>query len=75
MSLPQVSTAALVKAFFRLGFIERDRKSSHIKIYHPTNPSRFAAIPNHKGQNVSIGSLRNILKSTKVDIEQLKKVI
>lgn len=75
MGMPQITTATLLKAFIRLGFVERDRKNSHIKIVHPDDQSRYAAIPNHRGANVAPGTLRNILKSTKVDVNELKRYI
>lgn len=74
-NMPQVSTAVLLKAFYKLGFVERDRKNSHVKIVHPSDPSRYAAIPNHRGACVAPGTLRNILKSTRVEAEQLKELI
>lgn len=75
MNMPQVSTAVLLKAFVKLGFIEKNRNNSHIKIVHMIDASRYAALPNHKGQNVAPGTLRNILKSTRVDVDELKKII
>lgn len=75
MGMPQVSTAVLIKAFIRLGFIELNRNNSHIKVSDPNDPSRYAAIPNHKGAKVAPGTLRNILKSTKVEVKELMKVL
>lgn len=73
--MPQVSTSVLLKAFYKLGFIERDRKNSHIKIVHMSDPSRYAALPNHKGAPVAPGTLRNILKSTRVDAKELRELL
>ncbi len=73
MGMPQITTASLLKAFIRLGFVERDRKNSHIKIVHVDDQSRYAALPNHKGTYVAPGTLRNILKSTRVDVSELKR--
>ncbi len=75
MSMPQVSTSNLLKAFLRLGFIERSSVNSHIKITHNQDASRYASLPNHRGACVSPGSLRNILKSTRISIEELKRAI
>lgn len=75
MSMPQVSTSNLLKAFFRLGFIEKSRVNSHIKVIHSQDASRYASLPNHRGMPVSPGSLRNILKSTRVSIDELKQAI
>jgi len=74
-NMPQVSTAILLKAFQKLGFIERDRRNSHIKIVHIYDASRYASLPNHKGACVAPGTLRNILKSTRVDVRELKELL
>jgi predicted RNA binding protein YcfA (HicA-like mRNA interferase family) len=74
-NMPQVSTAILLKAFIKLGFVEKDRRNSHIKIVHMYDASRYASLPNHKGQSVAPGTLRNILKSTKVDAHELRELI
>jgi len=75
MMMPQVSTAYLLKAFSRLGFVEKNRNNSHIKIVHTEDATRYAAIPNHKGANVAPGTLRNILKSTRVNVNELKAIL
>jgi len=75
MNMPQISTAYLLKAFYKLGFVEKNRNNSHIKIVHVNDASRYAAIPNHKGANVAPGTLRNILKSTRIDLQELKKLL
>lgn len=74
-NMPQVSTTSLLRAFIKLGFIERDRRNSHIKIVHIYDAGRYASLPNHRGQNVAPGTLRNILKSTKVDLNELKELL
>lgn len=74
-NMPQVSTAVLLKAFLKLGFVEKNRNNSHVKIVHMYDSSRYAAIPNHKGACVAPGTLRNILKSTKIDVRELKAII
>ena len=75
MNMPQVSTAYLLKAFMKLGFVEKNRNNSHIKIVHMDDASRYAAIPNHRGANVAPGTLRNILKSTRVELNDLKRIL
>lgn len=74
-NMPQVSTAVLLKAFYKLGFIEKNRNNSHVKIVHMSDASRYAAIPNHKGQPVAPGTLRNILKSTRIDAKELRDLL
>lgn len=74
-NMPQISTTSLLKVFLRLGFIERDRRNSHIKIVHMHDSNRYASLPNHKGACVAPGTLRNILKSTKVDANELKAML
>lgn len=73
--MPQISTATLLKALMSLGFIERDRRNSHIKVVHSQNASRYASLPNHRGANVAPGTLRNILKSAKISSEELKRAL
>lgn len=75
MGMPQISTPVLIKAFVRLGFVEKNRNNSHIKMVHCDDASRYAAIPNHRGANVAPGTLRNILKSTRIDVDELKMYI
>lgn len=74
-NMPQVSTAVLLKAFYKLGFVERDRKNSHIKIVHMYDASRYASLPNHRGVCIAPGTLRNILKSTRISAEELKEML
>ena len=74
--MPQMNTTTLLNALLRLGFRERDRKNSHIKVYDPQDPTRHASLPNHKSASyLAFGTLRNILKSTRVDVEELRKCI
>ena len=74
-NMPQISTSALLKALLKLGFVEKNRNNSHVKIVHMDDASRYAAIPNHKGACVAPGTLRNILKSTRIDVKQLKDIL
>jgi predicted RNA binding protein YcfA (HicA-like mRNA interferase family) len=74
-NMPQVSTSVLLKAFYKLGFVEKNRNNSHVKIVHMHDPSRYAAIPNHRGQCVAPGTLRNILKSTRIDVQELRELL
>ncbi len=74
-NMPQVSTTALLKAFIKLGFVERDRRNSHIKIVHMHDAGRYASLPNHRGANVAPGTLRNILKSTRISAEELRMML
>lgn len=75
MKMPQLHSTTLLKAFLKLGFIEKNRDSSHIKVFDPNNPIRYAAIPNHRSTTISPGTLRNILRSTQISVDELEKVI
>ena len=76
MRMPQIHTTTLLHALLRLGFLERDRKNSHIKVYDPLDPTRHASLPNHKSASyVPLGTLRNILKSTRVSVEDIRACI
>ena len=72
---PQVNGARLLRALARAGFEEVHRKGSHVTVAHRDDSTRLAVVPVHKGHDVRPGTLRCILKSTQLTVDELKALI
>ena len=62
----------IVRALRRLGFIIDHQRGSHIFL-HNIEKNQTVIVPNHK--EIKKGTLHNILKSVKLSIDELKKLI
>ncbi|MEW5762514.1 MAG: type II toxin-antitoxin system HicA family toxin [Bacillota bacterium] len=73
--LPQITGAELIRALERMGFYVHRKKGSHRFLYHSKDRSRFAVVAVHKGETVPPGTLRAILRTAKVSVEELKRYL
>lgn len=71
--LPQVTGPELIRALERVGFYVHRKKGSHRFLYHSEDRNRFAVVAVHKGETVPPGTLRAILRTAKVSVEELKR--
>ncbi len=62
----------IIKALRRLGYIIDHQRGSHIFL-HNLDKNHTIIVPNHK--EIRKGTLHNILKSVKLSIDDLKKLI
>ena len=71
--LPQVTGAELIRALERMGFYVHRKKGSHHFLYYSGDRNRFAVVAVHKGETIPPGTLRTILRTAKVSVEELKR--
>ncbi len=72
--LPVLKSMDLIKALEKLGFARtRKSKGSHFRYRHPNG--RKTTVPVHKGNDISRGLLRKILRDVDISIEELKKLL
>jgi len=73
--LPQINGVRLLRALARAGFSEIHAKGSHVTVAHREDLTRIAVIPVHKGKDVRPGTLRAILTSARVTVDELKELL
>lgn len=67
--LPVISGAKTIAALSRLGYIEVRRKGSHVRLRHPSDPSRLpVTIPDHR--ELKSGTLRAVIRDAGLTVEQ-----
>lgn len=71
-SLPQVRPKDLLKALLKYGFQKDHQTGSHVYIKHPDG--RLTSISIHP-KPIPIGTLRAILRQTKIKPEELRKLL
>ncbi|MDP3974338.1 MAG: type II toxin-antitoxin system HicA family toxin [Candidatus Daviesbacteria bacterium] len=69
---PQVRPKELLKAFLKAGFIKDHQTGSHVYLKH--SDGRLTSISIHPG-TIPLGTMRAILKQTKIKAEELKKLL
>ena len=72
--LPQISGQELGRIVFRLGFVLKSRKGSHMKFVRILGERKeIIIIPNHKV--IRKGTLHDIIKQLNLDIKKLKDLL
>ena len=72
--LPVVSGEDLICALEKLGYVRVRQKGSHVRLYHATEFQRVAiTVPLHP--EIAFGTLKRILRDTRVSPEQLISVL
>jgi len=72
--LPVVSGEQLIRALQQFGYISVRQKGSHVRLRHATDPQRQAVtIPLH--DEIAFGTLKRILRDTRVTVEELISVL
>jgi predicted RNA binding protein YcfA (HicA-like mRNA interferase family) len=72
--LPVVSGEELIRALEKFGYIRTRQKGGHVRLRHATDIQRIAiTVPLH--DEVAIGTLKRILRDTRVSPEQLISVL
>ena len=69
---PQVRPKDLVKALYKAGFSKDHQTGSHVYLKHPDG--RLTSVSIHPG-TIPLGTMRAILKQTKIKTEDLKKLL
>ena len=70
---PILKPQEIIKILGIFGFYEIRQKGSHKQFKH--NDGRTTTIPFHKGKDISPILLKQILKETKIDLDDFKKLI
>jgi predicted RNA binding protein YcfA (HicA-like mRNA interferase family) len=72
--LPVISGEDLIRALEKFGYVRVRQKGSHVRLYHATEPHRIpVTVPSHA--ELAIGTLKRILRDTRVTAEQLISVL
>ena len=69
--LPRLSATELRRRLLRLGFIVDRQKGSHIILRHRDDATRYAVLAMHSSGTIPLGTLQQILRTTRVDPVQL----
>ena len=69
---PQVRPKDLVKALLKAGFVNDHQTGSHVCLRHPDG--RLTSVSVHPG-TIPFGTMRAILKQTKIKAEVLKRLL
>ncbi len=70
--LPQIKPRQLEKVLIVFGFTTRTTKSGHVVFTHPDG--RRTVVPGHN-EPVRKGTLRAILRQSKIDLEEFLKIL
>jgi predicted RNA binding protein YcfA (HicA-like mRNA interferase family) len=69
--VPEVTGAEVVRALERAGFEQLRQTGSHVIMRHPTERTRRAAVPVHRGKTLPRGTLQAILRGAGLTIDEL----
>ena len=67
--LPSLTPDQVLSTLRRRGFVVHRQSGSHIVLKHPDG--RWTTVPMHRGEALSKGTLRAILRETELTIEEL----
>ncbi len=71
--LPQLKARDIIRALKELGFYEVRQKGSHRCFKH--QDGRFTLVPVHKGEDISRGLLRQILREIEITPKEFLKYL
>lgn len=72
MKLPILNASEIIKTLKRLGFKEIRQKGSHKYFKH--EDGRGTVISVHKGEDISKGLMRKILRDIELSVEEFEEV-
>lgn len=67
--LPALTADRALTGLRRRGFVPIRQSGSHVVLKHPDG--RWTTVPRHKGQDLSKGTLRQILRETGLTVSEL----
>jgi predicted RNA binding protein YcfA (HicA-like mRNA interferase family) len=72
--LPVVSGEDLIRALEKFGYVRVRQKGSHVRLYHSTETQRVpVTVPLHA--ELAFGTLKRILRDSRITVEQLISVL
>ncbi|MCY0865490.1 MAG: type II toxin-antitoxin system HicA family toxin [Sulfobacillus sp.] len=69
--MPRLTARELLQKLERIGFVRVRQTGSHVLVRHRDNPQRYAVIPLHSQHTIPPGTLKHILNSTQISIDDL----
>jgi len=73
--LPQVAGDRIVRALQRAGFIVVRQSGSHMTLRHRDDATRRVTVPVHGSKSVTPGTLRAILRSARLSVDELSSLL
>jgi predicted RNA binding protein YcfA (HicA-like mRNA interferase family) len=73
--LPQVSGDRVVRALQRAGFVVVRQSGSHVTLRHKDDATRRVTVPVHGGKPVTPGTMRAILRSAQLSVEEFDSML
>ncbi|MCL6449056.1 MAG: type II toxin-antitoxin system HicA family toxin [Armatimonadetes bacterium] len=73
--LSQITGHELIRALQRMGFYIQRKRGSHRFLRHREDYDRYAVVAVHKGETIPPGTLRTILRTAKITVEELKRYL
>ncbi len=70
---PNVTARQLLSKLKRMVFVIIRQRGSHVFVQHATDSSRCAVIPLHGNSSIPIGTLKSILQSTSLTLDDLNQ--
>ena len=72
--LPRISGQQAIRAFARVGYEVIRQRGSHIRLRHPTDPSRLpVTIPNHR--ELKQGLLRRLIADARLTVGEFSQLL
>ncbi|HOX29037.1 MAG TPA: type II toxin-antitoxin system HicA family toxin [bacterium] len=68
-ALPIISGKDAIKAFLKVGWTEKSRKGSHVKLVNPNHPNPIV-IPLHGNKPLDRGTLASIIKHSGLSVSE-----
>ena len=73
-TLHNLKPEKVIKAFERVGWINKGQRGSHVKLVKDGNPN-ILSIPVHRGKPIKIGLLKDQIKKSGLTEEEFLKLI
>ncbi len=69
--LPRANGRQVIRALERIGFRTVRIRGSHHHMAHEKDPSRMATFPIHGAKILSLSVMRNIIRTSRITVEEL----
>jgi predicted RNA binding protein YcfA (HicA-like mRNA interferase family) len=73
--LPVIGGREVVRALIKAGFVvDRIAGSHHVMVF-PGDPTRTVTVPVHAGRDLKPGTLRSIIRQTRLTVEEFSEFL
>jgi predicted RNA binding protein YcfA (HicA-like mRNA interferase family) len=73
--LPVISGREVVRALTKAGFVVDRIAGSHHLMVFPGDPTRTVTVPVHAGRDLKPGTLRSIIRQTRLTVEEFSEFL